>query len=65
MLLASCDKTFAGTLPSFISLSYRGREIDDDQFRKDQMTNFVLACNFGYLPFSYRLNSKLMFRVPF
>ena len=65
MLLSSCDKTFAGTLPSLISLSYRGREIDDDQFRIDQMINFALACNFGYLPFSYRLNSKLIFRVPF
>ena len=57
--------TFAGTLPSLISLSYRGREIDDDQFRKDQMINFALAFNFGYLPCSYRLNLKLIFRVPF
>ena len=57
--------TFAVTLPSLPSLSYRGREIDDDQFRIDQMINFALACNFGYLPFSYRLNSKLIFRVPF
>lgn len=65
MLLSSCDKTFAGTLPSLISLSYRGREINDDQFRIDQMINFALPCNFGYLPFSYRLNSKLIFRVPF
>ena len=63
MLLSSCDKTFAVTLPSLISLSYEGREIDDDQFRIDQMINFVLACNFGYLPCSYRLNLKLMFRV--
>ena len=59
------DIIFAGTLPSFISLSYGGGEIDNDQFRIDQMINFVLACNFGYLPCSYRLNLKLMFRVPF